>query len=99
MQRKKQKQGGQPSLAPPPPDPRYPEAVLETAPRVAGIDVHKMSLTCTVLVEDDAGAPRSGQSELRGAAAAGRSAAVDAPVRAHAAAGVDAAQHAASDAG
>ena len=46
MQRKKQKQGGQPSLAPPRPDPRHPEAVLDTAPRVAGIDVHKMSLTC-----------------------------------------------------
>lgn len=65
MQRKKQKQGGQPSLAPPPPDPRYPEAVLETAPRVAGIDVHKMSLTCTVLVEDDNGQVESETRQYR----------------------------------
>ena len=42
-------------LAPPAPDPRHPEAVLDTVPRAAGIDVHKMSLTCTVLVEDDRG--------------------------------------------
>ena len=42
-------------LAPPAPDPRHPEAVLDTVPRAAGIDVHKMSLTCTVLVEDDSG--------------------------------------------
>ena len=39
----------------PAPDPRHPEAVLDTVPRAAGIDVHKMSLTCTVLVEDDSG--------------------------------------------
>ena len=55
----------QPSLAPPPPDPRYPEAVLETAPRVAGIDVHKMSLTCTVLVEDDNGQVESETRQYR----------------------------------
>ena len=42
-------------LAPPAPDPRHPEAALDTVPRAAGIDVHKMSLTCTVLVEDDGG--------------------------------------------
>ncbi len=49
----KQKDGR--SLPPPTPDPRHPEAVLDTAPRVAGIDVHKMSLTATTLVEDGGG--------------------------------------------
>ena len=29
--------------------------MLDTAPRVAGIDVHKMSLTATALVEDGGG--------------------------------------------
>ena len=61
MQRKKQEaeaarapQGLAPSL----PDRRYPEAVLDS------IDVHKMSLTCTVLVEDDSGRARAA-SETR----------------------------------
>ena len=184
MQRRRQKEGREPrGWAPPAPDPRHPEAVLDTVPRAAGIDVHKMSLTCTVLggerrrargVGDAAvphlrrgaapagrlaggvgsgasgdgsparassgrrcsgrwprrvwrygsstpdtssalpgrktdvsdsqwlatlGALRSGQPELRGAAAVGGTAAADAPARAHAAGGVDAAQHAAPDAG
>ena len=56
-------------LAPPAPDPRHPEAVLDTVPRAAGIDVHKMSLTCTVLVEDDRGhvAPETRQYRTYGA--------------------------------
>ena len=57
MQRKK-KQEAEAARAPQglaPPDPRRPEAVLDTVPRGEGIDVHKMSLTCTVLVEDDRG--------------------------------------------
>ena len=63
MQRKKKRvaeaarapQGLAPPAPDPSPDPRHPEAVLDTVPRAAGIDVHKMSLTCTVLVEDDRG--------------------------------------------
>ena len=53
--RKQQEERAPQSLASPSPDPRHPEAVLDTVPRAAGIDVHKMSLTCTVLVEDDSG--------------------------------------------
>ena len=53
---RKQKEGcALRGLAPPRPDPRHPEAVLATVARAAGIDVHKMSLTCTVLVEDASG--------------------------------------------
>ena len=59
MQRKKKQEAdaarAPQGVAPPAPDPRHPEAVLDTVPRAAGIDVHKMSLTCTVLVEDDRG--------------------------------------------
>ena len=39
--------------------------MLDTAPRVAGIDVHKMSLTCTVLVEDDNGQVESETRQYR----------------------------------
>ena len=52
-------------LASPRPDPRHPEAVLETVPRAAGIDVHKMSLTCTVLVEDSDGRVESETRQYR----------------------------------
>lgn len=54
--RRQQKGGRSPrGLGPAESDPRHPEAVLETVARAAGIDVHKMSLTCTVLVEDPSG--------------------------------------------
>lgn len=43
----------------------HPEAVLETVSRVAGIDVHKMSLTCTVLVEDSDGRVESETRQYR----------------------------------
>ena len=60
------KEGAAPRGFPPPqPDPRHPEAVLDTAPRVAGIDVHKMSLTCTALVEDDSGRVASETRQYR----------------------------------
>ena len=52
---------GLPSL----PDRRHPEAVLDTVPRAAGIDVHKMSLTCTVLIEDDSGRVASETRQYR----------------------------------
>ena len=59
MQRKKKQEAeaarAPQGLAPPAPGRRHPEAVLDTVPRAAGIDVHKMRLTCTVLVEDDSG--------------------------------------------
>ena len=62
----KQKEGCAPrGLAPPRPDPRHPEAVLETVARAAGIDVHKMSLTCTVLVEDASGRVESETRQYR----------------------------------
>ena len=66
MQRSKQKEGreGRGSAAPPP-DPRHPEAVLDTVPRAAGIDVHKMSLTCTVLVESASGRVESETRQYR----------------------------------
>ncbi len=56
---------GAQGLAPPAPDPRHPEAVLDTVPRAVGIDVHKMSLTCTVLVEDDSGRVASETRQYR----------------------------------
>ena len=66
MQRRKQKEGRERrGLAPPPPDPRHPEAVLDTVARAAGIDVHKMSLTCTVLVEDASGRVESETRQYR----------------------------------
>ena len=66
MQRKKQQGKRAPqSLASPSPDVRHPEAVLDTVPRAAGIDVHKMSLTCTVLVEDDRGRVASETRQYR----------------------------------
>ena len=66
MQRRKQKEGRERrGLAPPPPDPRHPEAVLDTVARAAGIDVHKMSLTCTVLVEDGSGRVESETRQYR----------------------------------
>ena len=66
MQRKKEAASGRkPQGLAPPPDPRHPEAVLDTAPRVAGIDVHKMSLTCTVLVEDARGRVASETRQYR----------------------------------
>ena len=46
-------------------DPKHPEAVLEIEPRAAGIDVHKMSLTVTALVEDAAGQVESETREYR----------------------------------
>ena len=52
MGKQESERGAPRVLAPPRPDPRHPEGVLDTVPRAAGIDVHKMSLTCTVLVED-----------------------------------------------
>ena len=62
MQRKKKQEAeaarAPQGLAPSLPDRRYPEAVLDS------IDVHKMSLTCTVLVEDDSGRARAA-SETR----------------------------------
>ena len=39
--------------------------MLDTAPRVAGIDVHKMSLTCTALVADDSGRVASETRQYR----------------------------------
>ena len=66
MQRKKQQEKRAPqSLAPPSPDPWHLEAVLDTVPRAAGIDVHKMSLTCTVPVEDDNGRVTSETRQYR----------------------------------
>ena len=66
MQRKKQKERREPrGLARPTPDPRHPEAVLDTVARAAGIDVHKMSLTCTVLVEDGSGRVESETRQYR----------------------------------
>ena len=66
MQRKKQKERREPrGLAAPTPDPRHPEAVLDTVARAAGIDVHKMSLTCTVLVEDGSGRVASETRQYR----------------------------------
>ena len=66
MQRKKQKERREPrGLAAPTPDPRHPEAVLDTVARAAGIDVHKMSLTCTVLVEDGSGRVESETRQYR----------------------------------
>ena len=69
MQRKKKQEAEAArtpqGLAPPAPDPRHPEAVLDTVPRAAGIDVHKMSLTCTVLVEDDSGRVASETRQYR----------------------------------
>ena len=63
---RKQKEGCAPrGLAPPRPDPRHPEAVLATVARAAGIDVHKMSLTCTVLVEDASGRVASETRQYR----------------------------------
>ena len=49
----------------PRPDPRHPEAVLDTVPRAAGIDVHKMSLTCTLLVEGAGGRVASDTRQYR----------------------------------
>ena len=64
--RKKPKAGRESrGIAPPTPDPRHPEAVLDTVARAAGIDVHKMSLTCTVLVEDDNGRVESETRQYR----------------------------------
>ena len=66
MQRSKQEEGREPrGWAPPAPDPRHPEAVLDTVPRAAGIDVHKMSLTCTVLVESASGRVASETRQYR----------------------------------
>ena len=65
MQRKKKEGAAPRSFPPPQPDPRHPEAVLDTALRVAGIDVHKMSLTCTALVEDDSGRVASETRQYR----------------------------------
>ena len=66
MRKRKQKEGcARRELASPRPDPRHPEAVLETVSRAAGIDVHKMSLTCTVLVEDSNGRVESETRQYR----------------------------------
>ena len=65
MQRKQKAKDGREPQGFPAPDPRHPEAVLDTAPRVAGIDVHKMSLTCTVLVEDASGPVASETRQYR----------------------------------
>ena len=46
-------------------EPRHPEAVLDTVARAAGIDVHKMSLTCTVLIEDAGGRVASETRQYR----------------------------------
>ena len=65
MRKRKQKEGcARRELASPRPDPRHPEAVLETVSRAAGIDVHKMSLTCT-LVEDSNGRVESETRQYR----------------------------------
>ena len=66
MRKRKQKEEcARRELASPRPDPRHPEAVLETVSRAAGIDVHKMSLTCTVLVEDSDGRVESETRQYR----------------------------------
>ena len=66
MRRQQQKEGRAPrGMGAPRPDPRHPEAVLDTVERAAGIDVHKMSLTCTVLVEDPSGRVESETRQYR----------------------------------
>jgi transposase len=65
MRKQETEQGAGGVLAPPRPDPRHPEGVLDTVPRAAGIDVHKMSLTCTVLVEDSNGRVESETRQYR----------------------------------
>lgn len=66
MRRQQQKEGRAPrGMGAPGPDPRHPEAVLDTVERAAGIDVHKMSLTCTVLVEDPSGRVESETRQYR----------------------------------
>ena len=54
-EREKRAAAAAPGFPQPRPDPRHPEAVPVTAPRAAGIDMQKMSLTCTLPVEGSDG--------------------------------------------
>ena len=65
MRKREKERGARRVLAPRRSDPRHPEGVLDTVPRAAGIDVHKMSLTRTVLVEDAHGQVESETRQYR----------------------------------